>query len=179
MEKLNWDEFFLLLATMYSARGSCDRLRVACVLVKDKRMIGAGYNGSVSGLESCDEVGHLIVDNHCLRTIHAERNAIDNSHGNLEGSVAYVTATPCLDCVKALLQRGIKRIIYLGTYDNSKAKEHIKDFCDKKGVALEQVAENSEYPLKLVVKALKRLRGPGGLFKDLEEGKHWHPLLPE
>lgn len=177
MEKLNWDEFFLLLATMYSARASCDRSRVACVLVKDKRMLGAGYNGSVSGLESCDEVGHLIVDNHCLRTIHAERNALDNSHGNLEGGTAYVTVTPCLDCVKALLQRGIKRIVYLGNYANSKAREHIKEFCDKKGVTLEQVSENPEYSLSLLAKALKRLRGPGGLFKDLHDEKHWRQFL--
>src|SRR3989344_3686767 len=104
-ERPNWDEFFIAVATIYSSRGSCDRLRTACILVKDKRIVGAGYNGSVSGLESCDEVGHLLVDNHCLRTLHGERNAVDNSVGNLEGTTAYVIATPCLDCIKVLLQR--------------------------------------------------------------------------
>lgn len=178
IDKLNWDEFFVLLATMYSARASCDRLRMACVLVKDKRIVGAGYNGSVSGLDSCDEVGHLMVDNHCLRTIHGERNAIDNSVGNLEGATAYATATPCLDCVKVLLQRGIKRIVYVGSYANSKAKEHIADFCAKKGVALEQVADDSSYALGVLAKALKRLRGPGGVLKDVFAKEHWDKLLP-
>lgn len=178
MDKLNWDEFFLLLATMYSARGSCDRLRTACVLVKNKRIVGAGYNGSVSGLESCDDAGHLIIDNHCMRTIHGERNAIDNSVGDLDGATAYVIATPCLDCVKVLLQRGIKRIVYVGSYENSKAKEHINDFCHKKEVSLEQISADPSYALGLMGKALRRLRGTGGLFRGVLDEKDWRKLLP-
>lgn len=167
-----------MLATMYSARGSCDRLRVACVLVKDKRMMGAGYNGSVSGLASCDEVGHLMVDNHCLRTIHAERNAIDNAIANLDGATAYITSTPCLDCVKVLLQRGVKRIVYVGSYENSKAKEHINDFCSQKAVSLEQVSADPAHALSILSKALKRLRSDGGLFYSISEKSLWNKLLP-
>ena len=177
-EKLSWDEFFVLLGVMYSARGSCDRLKVACVLTKDKRIVGAGYNGSVSGLESCDEVGHLMIDGHCMRTIHAERNAIDNSVANLEGGTAYITATPCLDCAKVLLQRGIKRIAYVGTYTNSKANEYIKEFCDKKGVILEQIFPDPSHSVNILAKALNRLRGNGGLLKEVSAKSIWEKLLP-
>ena len=167
--RLSWDEFFSLLAVFYSSRGSCDRLRVACILVKDKRIVGAGYNGSVGGLDHCDDEGHLIVDNHCVRTLHSEVNALHNAMGDITGATAYITATPCIDCTKHLLQRGVKRIAYAGGYKNSKGQEHIQKMCVDKGVVLEQLYSNSEELKTILAKATERLKGPGGIFKGLTD----------
>lgn len=165
--RLNWDEFFIALATLYSSRGSCDRLRTACILVKNKRIVGAGYNGSVAGLESCDESGHLMINNHCRRTIHGERNAIHNSVGELDGATAYIVATPCLDCIKELLQNGIKRIVYVGSYSNAEDWQVGVQLCNQKEAKLSQWTASSYEVLLLLKRAVARLRSTGGLFKDL------------
>ncbi|MEK7192369.1 MAG: deaminase [Patescibacteria group bacterium] len=167
--KLSWDELFITSAVLISARGSCDRLRTACVLVKNRRIVGTGYNGSVSGLPSCDDdgVGHLLIDGHCLRTLHGEANAIHNSVADLEGATAYVVATPCLDCVKALLQNGVKRIVYVGSYENAKGKNYVEELCRDKAVRLDQWASDVVEVLKVFQKALARLQGPGGIFRNL------------
>ena len=124
----DWDKFWFLIATMYTTRGTCDRLKVSCVLVKDKKLIGAGYNGAPSGLPHCDEVGHLLIDNHCERTLHAEENAIINSErANIKGSTAYVTATPCIRCAKLLINAGVKEIKCLGNYSNSRGQDYLTD----------------------------------------------------
>ena len=81
----NWDEFWLTQALFYSARGTCDRLRTATVVVdKKNRLISAGYNGSTPGAPHCDDVGHLIIDGHCMRTLHAEENAILRAREDLD-----------------------------------------------------------------------------------------------
>lgn len=177
-ERLAWDDFFILLATLYSNRGTCDRLRTACILVKDNRIVGAGYNGSVSKMPSCDEQGHFMIDGHCKRTIHGENNALNNSVANLDGAAAYVVATPCFDCAKNLLQNGIKRIVYVGSYANSEGKEHIEELCKAKGVKLEQVSDDPRYVVDLLARALARLREPGGIFKNLLSRGDWEKLLP-
>lgn len=165
--RLSWDELYILIATIYSSRGSCDRLKTACVLVKNNRIVGAGYNGAVAGLSNCDEVGHLIIENHCLRTIHGEGNAVNNAVADLDGATAYVVATPCLDCVKNLLQNGIKRIVYIGSYVNAKGKNYITTICQKKNVSLEQWSSEPLNVLELLEKSLKRLQESGGIFSDL------------
>jgi len=72
----DWDSYFMKIAYAVSERSTCDRAFVGCVLVLEKRILTSGFNGSPAGQEHCDEVGHLIVDGHCVRTIHAETNAI-------------------------------------------------------------------------------------------------------
>jgi dCMP deaminase len=89
------------------------------VLVTDKRILTSGFNGSPSGLEHCDEIGHLMVDGHCVRTIHAETNAIIQAalHGvSTKGATCYVTHFPCINCTKALINAGISRIVYSVSY---------------------------------------------------------------
>jgi len=167
-ERPQWDEIFLLMAAVFSSRGSCDRLLTSCFLVKNKRIVGVGYNGAVAGLSNCDEVGHLMVDNHCVRTIHGEDNAVNNAVADLDGATAYVIATPCLDCVKNLLQKGIKRIVYVGIYANSKGLEHIESFCKEKAVVLDHFSD-PRILLSILRKVLNRLRGPGGILKDIPE----------
>lgn len=115
----DWDSYFMKIAEFASERATCDRLHVGCVLVKDKAIIASGYNGSVSGLDHCDNVGHLMYENGCKRTIHAELNAILQcaKHGNSSyGATAYVTAYPCPNCMQALNQAGIKRIVFKEYY---------------------------------------------------------------
>lgn len=117
--RLSWDEYFLKLAVLVSERATCPRLHCGCVLVKDKNIIATGYNGSIPGDEHCEDVGCLIVDNHCIRTVHAEQNAIFQAAklGNsLIGAKSYITSPPCLNCAKSLVMSGINEIIYYNNY---------------------------------------------------------------
>lgn len=120
----SWDEYFLKLAMLASERSTCPRMHVGCVLVKDKFVLATGYNGSLPGLPHCDDVGCLIVDNHCVRTNHAEINALTQAatHGvNLKGSTAYITNMSCTTCAKALIAAGIKRVVVFSDYHDTLA----------------------------------------------------------
>jgi dCMP deaminase len=163
----SWDEFFIAIAVIYSSRGTCDRLRTACVLVKNKRIVGAGYNGSIAGQTTCDESGHLIVNNHCVRTLHGEQNALANSRGaDLQEATAYIVGTPCIGCIKELLQHNITRIVYVGYYDNGHGAEYARDFCKKSNCSLEQFTADPEEVSSIFGKVFERLRGPGGIFQN-------------
>ncbi len=111
----DWDSYFMKIAYAVSERSTCDRAFVGCVLVLDKRILTTGFNGSPAGQPHCDEKGHLLVDGHCVRTIHAETNAIIQAalHGvSTRGSTCYVTHFPCINCAKALINAGISRLVY-------------------------------------------------------------------
>jgi dCMP deaminase len=120
-----WDSYFLKIAFAVSERSTCDRAFVGCVLVLDKRILTTGFNGSPAGQPHCDEIGHLMIDGHCVRTIHAETNAIIQAalHGvSTKSSTCYVTHFPCINCTKALINAGITRLVYANGYrvdDNS------------------------------------------------------------
>ena len=146
MEKrIPWDQYFMLQAVLLSIRSTCTRLSVGSILVRDQRMIAGGYNGSVSGDKHCIDDGCYMVDGHCLRTIHAEMNAVLQCAKfgiPTDGAELYVTDFPCLQCTKMLLQAGVKKIHYLRNYNNdSYALELLK----LKEVALEQVKLDKEY----------------------------------
>jgi len=103
------------IAHAVSERSTCDRAFVGAVLVLDKRILTTGFNGSPAGQPHCDEIGHLLVDGHCVRTIHAETNAIIQAalHGvSTRGSTCYVTHFPCINCTKVLINAGITRLVY-------------------------------------------------------------------
>ncbi|MBI2041713.1 MAG: dUTP diphosphatase [Candidatus Nealsonbacteria bacterium] len=162
----SWEEFWFNLALFYSTRGTCDRLKAACLLVdKNNRLIGAGYNGSLPGHPHCDEVGHLMVDGHCLRTLHAEVNAIMHSVGDLEGATAYVLGTPCIDCVKKLLAKKIGKIVFTRDYDNkSRGGEYIFELAKLSGVEIYKSEIDFE---NVFQKNIGILKNPGGaLFKE-------------
>lgn len=146
MEKrIPWDQYFMLQAVLLSLRSTCTRLSVGAILVRDQRMIAGGYNGSVSGDKHCIDDGCYMVDGHCLRTIHAEMNAVLQCAKfgiPTDGAELYVTDFPCLQCTKMLLQAGVKKIHYLRNYNNdSYALELLK----LKEVALEQVKLDKDY----------------------------------
>ena len=129
------DYYFMDIAKEVSTRATCDRKLVGCVLVKEKYIIATGYNGSVSGLEHCDEAGHMMVNGHCERTSHAEANAIVQAakHGvSTDGATAYITASPCWGCFKLLASSGIKRIVFGEFYRD----ERIFDSAKKLGIEL-------------------------------------------
>lgn len=125
----SWDDYFMDIAKEVATRATCDRKSVGCVLVKNKYIIATGYNGSVSGLPHCDEVGHMMVNGHCERTSHAEANAIVQAakHGvSTDQATAYITASPCWGCFKLLASAGIKRIVFGEFYRDDRIFEAAK-----------------------------------------------------
>ena len=117
MERISWEKYFIDIAELSSVRSPCSRLKVGCVLVKDNRLLSMGYNGYLSG---CPHKS-IIVDNHEQATIHAEINAITDAAKrgvSVDGSTAYITHHPCLNCYKALAASGVQQIIYAEDYKN-------------------------------------------------------------
>lgn len=110
-----WDQYFLEIAKTVSTRATCDRKHVGALIVRDKIILSTGYNGSVRGLPHCDEIGHLMEDGHCVRTVHAENNAVAQAARagtRIEGATLYVTASPCWPCFKLIANAGIVRIVF-------------------------------------------------------------------
>ena len=159
-KRLDWDHFWFLLAALYSTRGTCDRLRAACLIVKDKRLVGAGYNGSPFGLDHCDDVGHLLINNHCERTIHSEENAVINTERrNVVGAIAYITAIPCIRCARILINSGVSKVNYINVYNNSRGNKYLKMLSEKSGV---KFIKHKLDLNKLFDEALERLGEAGG-----------------
>ena len=103
------------IAREVATRSTCDRKHVGAVIVRDKCILATGYNGSVRGLAHCDDEGHMMVDGHCVRTVHAEANAIVQAAKNgsrLDGAAIYVTASPCWNCFKLIVNAGLMRICF-------------------------------------------------------------------
>lgn len=126
----SWDEYFLKLAMLASERATCPRMHCGCVLVKDRFVLATGYNGSLPGQPHCEDVGCLIVDNHCVRTNHAEMNALIQAarHGvNTTGATAYITNMSCTTCAKALIAAGIKRVVVFSDFHDTLATQFYKD----------------------------------------------------
>lgn len=179
-QRPSWDEFWFTLALFYSTRGTCDRLRAACILVdKNNRLVGAGYNGSLPRHPHCDEVGHLMVDGHCIRTLHAEVNAILHSTGDLEGATAYVLGTPCIDCVRKLLAKQVNKIIFTRDYDNlARGGEHIFELVKTSGAEIKRMDIDFS---KALEKEAAILAGPGGAFfgQDAQLAMYWKKRADE
>ena len=147
----SWDEYFMNIAELAGSRGSCDRGRSGCVIVRDKRILCTGYVGSPIGLSHCDDIGHEMhtvtnedssVSRHCIRTTHAEQNAIANAARlgiSLDGGTLYCHMTPCYTCAKILINAGIKRIVAKMDYH---AGQRSKEIFDEARIAYELL--NSE-----------------------------------
>ncbi|MCT3450604.1 ComE operon protein 2 [Limosilactobacillus fermentum] len=138
-KRIDWDQYFMVQAALLASRSTCTRLSVGAVLVRDKRIIGSGYNGAVAGDEHCIDVGCYLRDGHCVRTIHAEMNALlqcAKFGTSTDGAMVYVTDFPCLQCTKSLLQAGITQINYLRNYHND---DYAMKLIKLKGVTLHQI----------------------------------------
>jgi dCMP deaminase len=121
----SWDEYFLKLAMLASERATCPRMHCGCVLARDRFVLATGYNGSLPGTPHCDTDGCIVVNDHCVRTNHAEINAICQAahHGvDLSGAIAYVTNMPCTACAKALIAAGIGRVVVFSDFHDTLAE---------------------------------------------------------
>jgi len=121
---------------------------VGAVIVKDKVVIATGYNGSPRGLEHCDDIGHEMVEGHCIRTVHAEANAVSSAAKRgtmIDGSTVYSTASPCYDCFKLLINCGAKRVV-CGSFYGSRygASEKIVALAAQAGIKLDFIRSYSD-----------------------------------
>lgn len=135
MVRDDWNIYFMRIAVQVATRATCDRKHVGAVIVKDKNILATGYNGSISGMPHCDEVGHMMENDHCVATIHAEANAILQAakHGiAIDGAAIYVTASPCWNCFQLIANAGIRRIFYGEFYRDNR----IHDVAQQVGIEL-------------------------------------------
>lgn len=138
----NIDDYFLRIVEVVGSRGTCNRGKSGCVIVKNKNIISTGYVGAPHGLDHCDDVGHLMDNNHCIRSTHAEQNALINAAKNgvkTEGATLYCTMYPCFSCCKMIINAGIKRVVAQNDYH---ASDESKVYFFKAGVDI--VLVNSE-----------------------------------
>jgi dCMP deaminase len=149
----DWDEYFIEIMHTVGKRGSCDRSRSGAVLVKNKQIISTGYIGAPAGLPTCDEEGHLIKEvyderggkhKHCVRTTHAEANAIAQAAKrgiSCDGGTIYCQMEPCIDCCKLLINAGIKRVVAFKRYH---ASHDSREMLKQAGVQLDVVNDEVE-----------------------------------
>lgn len=150
-QRPSWDEYFMELANAAAKRATCDRGRSGCVIVKDKQVLVTGYVGSPIGLPHCDEVGHLFkktfhedetITTHCVRTVHAEQNAICQAARRgiaLDGATLYCRMTPCRVCAMLIINCGIKRVVCEKKYH---AGEESEEMFKQAGIKLEFFCED-------------------------------------
>ena len=136
-QRPSWDDYFLELANAASSRATCDRGKSGCVIVRDKQVLATGYVGSPAGLPHCDDVGHLMkkviqengeISEHCLRTVHAEQNAICQAAKrgiSIEGATVYQRMTPCRTCAMLLINCGIKKVFCERKYQLAEESEQL------------------------------------------------------
>lgn len=134
-QRVDWHDYFMNIAEQVATRSTCARKHVGAVIVRDKTILSTGYNGSLRGAPHCDEVGHDIENDHCVRTVHAEANAVAQAakHGvRIDQSEIYVTASPCLTCFKRLANAGITAVYFKEFYRD----ERITRYAQQAGVTL-------------------------------------------
>ena len=142
----SWDDYFMEVAEAMAKRATCDRGRSGCVIARDKQILVTGYVGSPPGFPHCDDVGHLMkkmihendnVTEHCMRTIHAEQNAVCQAAKagiSIKGATLYCRMTPCRTCAMLLISCGISRVVCERKYH---AAEESEDFFRQASIELE------------------------------------------
>ncbi|MFH1161390.1 MAG: cytidine/deoxycytidylate deaminase family protein [bacterium] len=136
-QRPSWDEYFMEVANAVAKRATCDRGRSGCVIARDKQILVTGYVGSPRGLPHCDEIGHLLkqvthedgrISQHCMRTVHAEQNAICQAARlgiPLEDATLYCRMTPCRTCAMLIINCGIVRVVCEKKYHDGKDSEEM------------------------------------------------------
>jgi dCMP deaminase len=144
-ERPSWDQYFIGLVDEIAKRATCDRGQSGCIIVKDKRILCSGYVGSLPDFPHCDEAGHLmkkVIDDdgtarqHCMRTIHAEQNAICQAarYGiSLEGTTLYCSMEPCRVCTMLIISCGIKKVVAKKKYH---AGQESRELLQQAGIEL-------------------------------------------
>ena len=141
MSRPSWDQYFMGFAVAASKRATCDRKHVGAVIVLNRQVVATGYNGSAMGLPHCDDEGHDMEDGHCVRTIHAEMNALAQAAkrgASMEGSTIYSNASPCWSCFRVLVNAGIKRYVFSEIYHSGGKDQQgrIEEVAKQAGVEL-------------------------------------------
>jgi dCMP deaminase len=140
----SWKTHFAELAMKNAEMATCKRLKVGSVIVKDgKFQVGTGFNGSVRGDVHCIDGECLVENNHCVRCVHSEANAIITAakYGvEIEGTEIYVTHYPCFSCFKMIVNSGIKKVYFVHNYKDDK---NVGELAAKVGIEIEQVVLES------------------------------------
>ena len=146
-QRLSWDQYFMTITRQVAERSTCTRAKVGAVIVRDRSILATGYNGSPAGMPHCTEVGCLIyesrtpngeIEQNCFRTIHAEINAIAQAAKNgatIKEASIYITHTPCIHCLKVLVNTGTRDIFYEKPYK----LDTVGDILEHTGVKLHPV----------------------------------------
>lgn len=149
----SWDEYFMEVCEAIAKRATCDRGRSGCVIARDHQILATGYVGAPAGLPHCDDVGHQIkqlthedgtVTRHCVRTVHAEQNAICQAARRgiaIEGATLYCRMTPCRTCAMMIINCGIVRVVCQRKYHDGAESEAM---FDKVGISVEYVENAME-----------------------------------
>lgn len=136
-KRTSWEQYFINIVNAVAERATCDRGKSGAIIVKNRRVLATGYVGSPIGLPHCDDVGHQFkktihedgkITNHCIRTVHAEQNAICQAarYGiPIDGSTIYCTMLPCYTCAKMIINAGIKNVICIKDYHAGKETKEV------------------------------------------------------
>jgi len=153
----SWDKYFIDIAELVSTRATCRDRKFGAVIVDsdNKRILSTGYNGSPKGLTHCNDNDCKEINGHCVRTIHAEQNAIiqlakyggSNNLGKEKNIFVYLSGRrPCLLCVKTLINLGVKKIIYKNSnpprFGHSKEDEFADEILSQSSVELIEYNKN-------------------------------------
>jgi len=153
----NWDDYFIEIVEVIASRGTCNRGRNGCLIVTyDNQILAAGYVGSPSNAPHCDEIGHLIQTKvlltgekfeHCIRTIHAEVNAIAQAAkrgSSLNNAILYTLMEPCYDCAKLIIQCGIKKVVSKNLYHAAEMTRDLFNISNVELIVLERLIRDYE-----------------------------------
>lgn len=172
MDRISWNEYFMAQSEILALRSTCTRLAVGATIVRDKRIIAGGYNGSIAGGVHCIDEGCYVIENHCVRTIHAEMNAILQCAKfgvPTDGADIYVTHFPCLQCCKAIVQAGIKTVYYEMDYKNH---PYALELFEQANIATVQVErkdlDNKEEKKAFVEALVKKIKENNGDAVDVD-----------
>ena len=127
--RIDWHDYFMKIAEQVATRSTCNRKHIGAVIVRDRAILSTGYNGSLRGAPHCDEAGHDMENGHCVRTVHAESNAVAQAAKNgvrIDEAEIYVTSSPCLTCFKLIANCGIRKVHYKEFYRDERITEYAK-----------------------------------------------------
>lgn len=148
-----WDEYFMEVCRSIAKRATCDRGRSGCVIARDHHILVTGYVGAPKGLAHCDDAGHLFKEvhhedgtttRHCVRTVHAEQNAICQAAKrgiSIDGATLYCKMTPCRTCAMLIINCGIVRVVAEKRYHDS--ADTVRMFKEA-GIILEHLSDTLE-----------------------------------
>jgi dCMP deaminase len=129
VERLSHTAYFMGMAVQAARRSTCPRRMVGCVITsQDNFVLATGHNGAPSGFRHCMQEGCLMVDGHCVRTLHAELNAVRGaSFSAREAHIAYCTDQPCVACVKTMFAFGVRYVVYVRPYEDNARDAFVRD----------------------------------------------------